>query len=67
MLILSIVKIGSYSLEVTISDGNNQSSKTYLIEVYDDIATEVSATDIVLYDSQDYNLLKNVTISKSNS
>lgn len=55
-------KIGSYSIDATISDEKNQSDKSYLIEVYDDVAPEISAKDIVFYENQEYNLLKDVSV-----
>lgn len=56
-------KIGSYSLDAIITDEKNQSEKTYLIEVYDDIPPEINASDIIFYENEDYDLLNNVTVS----
>lgn len=56
-------KVGSYSLDTTISADNNQVDATYLVDVYDDIAPEINAEDIVIYENDEFDLLKDVTVT----
>ena len=56
-------KVGSYSLDVTISDDQDQAEKSYIVEVYDDIAPEINAGDIIFYENQEYDLLKDVIVA----
>lgn len=46
-------KIGSYSLEATITDGDEEVKKTYIVEVYDDEAPKLVIKDknIVIYEN----------------
>ncbi len=56
-------KVGSYSLDATISADGKQAEKSYLVDVYDDIAPEVNAEDIVIYENDEYDLLEDVTVT----
>lgn len=46
-------KLGSYSLEATITDGDEEVKKTYIVEVYDDEAPKLVISDenIVIYEN----------------
>lgn len=63
----NVNKVGSYSLETTITDGNKETNKTYIIEVYDDEAPVINATDIVIYENQEYDLLGNVIVTDNSN
>lgn len=55
-------KIGTYSIDATISDDKHQTDTSYFIEVYDDTAPEINAKDIVFYENQEYDLQKDVSV-----
>lgn len=56
-------KVGSYSLEATISADSKQADTSYIVDVYDDVVPEINAEDIVIYEDDEYDLLKDVTVT----
>lgn len=55
-------KVGTYSIEATISDGSNQIDNNYLINVYDDVSPIINADDIIIYENDDIDLTKKVSV-----
>lgn len=56
-------KEGSYSLDATISADSKQVDTSYIVDVYDDVVPEINAEDIVIYENDEYDLLKDVTVT----
>lgn len=58
-------KIGSYSLAATITDGDEEAEKTYIVEVYDDEAPKivVENENIVIYENDNFEPDKFVSCS----
>lgn len=56
-------KVGSYSLDTTISADSKQADTSYIVDVYDDVVPEINAEDIVIYENDEYDLLKDVTVT----
>ncbi len=56
-------KVGSYSLDATISADSKQADTSYIVDVYDDVVPEINAEDIVIYENDEYDLLKDVTVT----
>lgn len=56
-------KIGSYSLDATITDGSKQAEKTYIVEVYDDEAPKITVDKekMVIYENDTFDPKKFVS------
>lgn len=59
-------KVGSYSVELTITDGSKQEDKSYIVSVYDDKKPELKVKDATIYEGDSFDEMKSVSC-KDNS